>query len=540
MITPGERLLCSPPVRLTHWLLGAAALGACGDGTIERAGPACADPPRGPRWARFADVTASSGVAFEYSTLGFQGGGLAVADLDGDGLPEIVAGRRAGGLALFGNRGGLRFQEVTSTGLDAAVAASAIAAADLDNDGDRDLILAGAEGARVMANGGDGSFQEAARLPGSGTTEHVLPVDLDGDGLLDLHLSNYDIRNPDSSQNRLYLNRGGLQFPSGVAAGAGLSWTATAFDVDGDGDQDLHVANDTLIADHGGPVPAALPPWPVDLLLRNDGPGPDGVPRLTDIAAELGLAGPRSSMGGVLGDLDEDGRLDLYVPDFGANKLFVRDPAGGFVDRAALLGVAATARQNEGCGPESTSEACLVLSWSAALADFDLDGYDELLIVNGETSPRDWPPVILLARGPELPYREVSPELPCMDARGLVAADLDADGDQDVVIGQREGALLVYENRGAPAPGTWLRVELRGGASNRDGVGAAVTARLASGRAVTRIVGAGGVIHSAGPAEAFFGLGSDGLEGVEVRWPSGRRTEVTRPPAGTLVLEEGP
>jgi hypothetical protein len=324
--------------------------------------------------------------------------------------------------------------------------------------------------------------------------------------------------------------------------GAGLSWTATAFDVDGDGDQDLHVANDTLISDPGGPAaaPTALPPWPVDLLLRNDGPGADGVPRFTDVAASLGLAGPRSSMGGVLGDFDEDGRLDLYVPDFGANKLFLRDPAGGFVDRAGELGVAATTRMNDGCALDPTSEACLVLSWSAALADFDLDGYDELLIANGETSPRDWPPVILLARGPALPYQEVSPELPCMDARGLVAADLDADGDQDVVIGQREGALLVYENRGAPAPGTWLRVRLRGVVSNRDGVGAVVTARLASGRAVTRVVGAGGVIHSAGPASASFGLGSDGLAGVEVRWPSGRRTEVTQPPAGLLVLEEGP
>jgi enediyne biosynthesis protein E4 len=533
-------------VRLTRWLLGAAALGACGDGTVDRAGPACADPPRGPLWSRLADVTARSGVDFEYQTLGFQGGGLAVTDLDGDGLPEIVAGRRAGGLALFGNRGGLRFEALADAGLDAAAPASAIAAADLDNDGDRDLVLAAAGSARVMANGGGGSFQEALRLTGSGATEHVLPVDLDGDGLLDLYFSNYDVRSPDSSQNRLYPNRGGLAFGPAVAAGAGLSWAATAFDVDADGDTDVYVANDTLISDHGAsvrepaPAPAALPPWPVDLLLRNDGPGPDGVPRLTDVAAELGLGKPRSSMGGVLGDLDADGRLDLYVPDFGANKLFVRDPAGGFVDRAAALGVAAPARQNAGCGPDAATEDCLVLSWSAALADLDLDGYDELLIGNGETTPRDWPPVILLARGPELPYSEVSPGLPCMDVRALVLADLDGDGDQDVVIGQREGALLVYENRGTPAPGTWLRALLRGRVSNRDGVGAVVTVRLASGRVLTRVIGPGGVIHSAGPPDAFFGLGGDSVERVEVRWPSGRRTEVEQPPVGTLVLEEGP
>jgi enediyne biosynthesis protein E4 len=537
----GGALLCSSAVWPTRWLLGAAVLGACGGGDAELAGPACIDPARGPRMDRFADVTAASGIAFEYTAPGFQGGGLAVVDLDGDGLPEIVAGRRHGGLALFVNRGGLRFEERADSGLDPAAAVTAIAAADLDNDGDRDLVLAGAGTVRVMANGGDGRFTEAARLEGAGTTEHVLPVDLDGDGRLDLHLGNHDRLDEGRTQNRLYLNRGGLVFEAVGIVGAGLAWTATAFDLDGDGDQDLHVANDTLLADYGGPDPSPKPPLgPVDLLLRNDGPGPDGVPRFTDVAAELGLGRPRSSMGGLVADFDEDGRLDLYVPDLGANKLFLRDPAGGFVERAAALGLAGTARRNASCDPAAPgTEACLVLSWSAALADLDLDGYDELLVVNGETSPGDPPPVLLFARGPDLPYREVSPGLPCMDARGLVATDLDGDGDQDVVIAQKEGPLVVHENRGRPAPGAWLAVTLRGGPSNRDGIGAVVTARLSGGRTVSRVVGAGGTIHTAGPAEALFGLGRATVEAVEVRWPSGTRTSVTAPAPGRLVVEEG-
>lgn len=530
------------PVRTTRWFLGAAVLGACGAAPDPTApvGPGCIDPARGPRMARFADATAASGIDFHYTTTGFQGGGLAVVDLDGDDLPDIVAGRRAGGVALFKNLGGRRF-EATDAGLDTAAAATAIAAIDLDNDGDRDLVIAGAGAAQVWANQGDGHFLAAARAGDAGTTEHILPVDLDGDGLLDLYLANYDTLSSERTRNRLYLGRGGLAFSEAATAGAGLSWTTTALDVDLDGDQDLYVANDTLRADFGIPGPTASSPWPVDLFLRNDGPGLDGVPRFTDLAADMGLDRPRSSMGGLLGDFDDDGQLDLYVPDFGAKKLFVRDGGGGFVERAAELGLDATARANPACDPAAPSQDCLVLSWSAALSDFDLDGRDELLMVNGETSPGNPPPPVLaFARGAELPYREVSPDIPCMDARGLVVTDLDGDGDQDVVIARREGPLSLYENRGRPAPSTWLRVTLRGRASNRDGAGAVVTLRMAGGRSQIRAVASGGVIHSAGPAEAFFGLGTGRADAIEVAWPSGRRTIVTRPAAGALVVDEGP
>ena len=491
---------------------------------------------------RFADVTHDSGVDFQYATMDFKGGGLAVADLDGDGLPEIVAGRRVGGLAVFRNLGSLRFAPVENSGLDASMAITAIAAADLDNDGDCDLVLAGGGVAYVMANQGDGTFREAARFDNSGTTEHILPVDLDGDGLLDLYFSNYDTYSQTNTQNRMYLNRGGLQFmfASPGAMGDGLSWSATALDFDGDGDQDLYVANDTLLADFGRPVATTPASYlPVDMLLRNDGPGPDGVPRFTNLAVDMGLAKPRSSMGGLLGDFNDDGILDLYVPDYGAKKLFLRDPAGGYVESAAMVGVNGIVRQNATCGPDTDVEDCLLLSWSAALSDFDLDGYDELLVVNGETELGKPPPVLLFARGPELPYHEVSPDIGCLDARGLVVTDLDGDGDQDVVISQREGPLVVYKNLGRPASGGWLRVELHGQISNREGVGAVVTVHMTSGRTQTRVIGAGGIIHSASPAEAFFGLGRDEVAAVEVQWPSGRHTEVTRPSVGALILEEG-
>jgi hypothetical protein len=529
---------------MSRWILAAAMLAACGEAPDPGApfGEGCVDPARGPRTARFVDVTRSSGVDFEYRNELFQGAGLAVADLDGDDLPEIVAGRRGGGLSVFHNLGhslgALRFEHRSDSGLDGAAAATAIAAIDLDNDGDRDLVIASAGVAVVWANQGDATFREAARLADPGTTEHVLPVDLDGDGLLDLYLGDYDRSDIEATRNRLYMNRGGLVFGAAGKLGGGLTWTTTAFDVDGDGDLDLYVANDTLKADFGLGGPGPIPPWPVDLLLRNDGPGSDGVPRFTDIAAEMGLTAPRSSMGGVLGDFDGDGRLDLYVPDFGAKKLFVLGPSG-YVERAAELGLAATARSSAECNPGAPSADCLVLSWTAVLSDFDLDGYEELLMVNGETSPfNPPPPVLLFTRGAEPPYRELSPDIPCMDARALTATDLDGDGDQDAVIAQRNGPLVIYENRGTPGAGTWQRVTLRGHASNREGAGAVVTARMTSGRSQIRIVGAGGMVHSTHPVEAHFGLGDDRVEAIEVEWPSGHRTVVDRPAPGALVVDE--
>lgn len=545
---PSSPALAEPPPARRGWSIAAAAAailsGGAACGAPPTTGPAC-DPPRGPALGQLDDATARSGVRFTYATLGFQGGGLAAVDLDGDDLPEIVAGRRDGGVSVFRNRGGLRFQEDLDSGIPAAAAARAIGAADLDNDGDRDLVLAAADSALVLTNTGDGRFTEWVRLPSTGATEHVLPADLDGDGRLDLYFSNYDVRSADASRNRLYLGRAPDQLVPAPAPGAGLSWAATAHDFDEDGDQDLYVANDTLVADFGTGAAQPRPRWPVDLFLRNDGPSPEG-PRLTDVASAVGLAAPRSSMGGVLGDLDRDGRLDLYVPDYGAKKLFARpgsEAMAAFVDRAPDLGLTATARASAACQGDPVREDCLVLSWSAAIADLDLDGWDEVLLVNGETAPGDAPPVVLLARGAGAEYREASTAIPCIDARGLVATDLDGDGDPDLAIAPPAGPLVVYERRGRPPAGSWLRVTLRGRASNRDGIGAVVTAHLASGRSLVRAVGAGGVVHSAAPAEAAFGLGRERATAIEVRWPAGRRT-VTLPAepdaalAGPLVIDE--
>lgn len=532
-------------------LAGAAA---CGDSQVPPidapphrapdAGPAlvCGEPARGPVWDRFVDVTAASGIDFVYDTTDFRSGALAAADLDGDGLPEIIAGNRGGGVAVYRNLGHMQFAREAIAAIDPAAPLTAIAAADLDNDGDPDLVLARPGSWDVYANDGRGDFARISHVEVASSPEQVLPVDLDGDGRLDLAFANRAYPVGAATQNRLYLNRGDLAFADAGALGPdGLSWAIGALDLDGDGDQDLYVANDALVATFApGARPASnLPP---DSLLRNDGVDARGIPQFTDLAPAQGMTAPRSSMSAVVGDFDRDGSLDVFVTNIGAKSLFAHAPAG-FVDRADALGADPYLRTDDvnvpvACAPGTTHEDCLIVSWSAALTDFDLDGYDELLVVNGTRGGLLPPPPTLLVRGADPVFHEVSVDLSCPDARGLVVTDLDGDGDPDLAIAQSVGRLLVIANRGRPAAKAWLDVRLAGRASNRDGIGAVVTATLASGRTVVRPVGAGGTLNSAAPAEAFFGLGDDAVATLAVAWPSGRTSRLVGPLTGVVTVEE--
>ncbi|HTL33413.1 MAG TPA: ASPIC/UnbV domain-containing protein, partial [Kofleriaceae bacterium] len=116
--------------------------------------------------------------------------------------------------------------------------------------------------------------------------------------------------------------------------------------------------------------------------------------------------------------------------------------------------------------------------------------------------------------------------------------DLDGDGDQDLLVAQSNGPLVLFENRGMPRSGSWLDVLPVGRASNRSGVGAIVTAQLASGRTLVKPVGAGGILNAASPPEAFFGLGDEIVTSVDVRWPSGTESQLSGPLHGKVVVTE--
>jgi hypothetical protein len=336
----------------------------------------------------------------------------------------------------------------------------------------------------------------------------------------------------------MYMQRGTLAFSGVTIPRADLSWAASALDVDGDGDLDIHVADDMLAADHGTP-PSPPPYWPADKLLRNDGLDAGGLPILTDIGADAGFVNAASSMSSVLGDLDEDGELDLLVTDWGPSEVFALGGDGGaaaLVDRAPALGLVPAPRDNAYCAAHPTSDECLLFSWSAAAGDFDGDGHDELLVVNGGNGGGDVAPVQVYTRGTAATFSDRAPNIACGDHRALALADLDGDGDDDVVIAPVRGPLALYETRGSPP--AWLELRLRGSASNRDAIGAVIRVTLASGRRLARSIGMTGTIHTASALTARISLGADPVARVDVQWPSGATSSTDGPLTGRVTLDE--
>ncbi len=333
--------------------------------------------------------------------------GLAVGDANGDGLDDVYLCQGGGlpNLLLVQNADGTLRDSSREAGVDFLESTRSALFADLDNDGDQDLIVAVSHSVLLLENDGAGRFSARARLPRVNDAFSLAAADYDGDGFLDFYICGYQAREADASrlpvpapyfdarnggENFLIHNDGKWTFAN-ATADTGLdvennrfSFAATWVDADLDGLPDLLVANDFGVVN-----------------FYRQSRGTDGKPYFTDIAAQRGLALSAFGMSVTAGDPNRDGRTDLYTanmfssagsritlqPEFKpavtaeirsrfrhlsqGNCLLTQGADGSFTDEAQAANVAMGR-----------------WSWGSLFADLNSDGLQDLLVANGYVSGR--------------------------------------------------------------------------------------------------------------------------------------------------------
>ncbi len=365
---------------------------------------------------------------------------IALGDADMDGSIDVVVGDGSGENQLYLNRGTGEFVSVSSGLIPANMGrASDIATGDVDADGDTDLIF-GTDGQNVLyLNDSNGNYIDttAARMPTDNDITLAAKLgDVDGDGDLDL-IAGSGLRlvpiPPSGGQNRLYLNDGFGTFVDATTARMPNdnedTYALDLGDVDGDGDLDVVFGN------MAGTFPIPIPGQ--NQLYLNDG---DGV--FSDATASLMPVDNDSTRAVVLGDVDADGDLDLFCGNYGqSNRLYLNDGFGRFVD----------ATYSRLPGDSDNTEA-------AVLQDVDGDGDPDLVCGNDAQQNRLW-----LNDGSGTFVNATAARLPTDDdrTRALALADVDNDGDPDLVfanIGNRQDRLYLNDGSGTFADVTATRL----------------------------------------------------------------------------------
>jgi hypothetical protein len=309
----------------------------------------------------FSDVTKRAGIKFRFETdlrrgrnLATMGGGVAMADFDGDGWLDIFfTGSVANGKkpdkgpcgVLYRNRGDGTFEDVTArSGILSCGWTMGAAWVDVDGTGRPDLIVTGVGKTTLWKNRGDGTFRDVSKERGLVAPRYGVGLaagDVNGDGRVDLYVVNYletsyekersfppfQIRMPEDYQGQeayLFVQREDGMFEEGAAKagvtnhdGKGLG--AVFFDYNGDGKPDLYVGNDRAS----------------NVLYRGRGDG-----TFEDVTVETGAGArdfkiPRAGMGIAVGDVDGDGRPDVLVTNFaGEPDTLYRNVEGQLFDDA--------------------------------------------------------------------------------------------------------------------------------------------------------------------------------------------------------------
>jgi enediyne biosynthesis protein E4 len=531
--------------------------------------------PSAPDKVQFKDITAQAGIDFQHFS-GARGKkympeietpGCAFVDYDNDGKPdmvllngadwpEVTAGRKNSRCALYHNEGGGKFKNVTSgSGLDGEMHTMGITVGDYDNDGYDDLYITCILGpSRLFRNQkGTGKFEDMTTQAGvdnlSKWGSGCAFVDYDKDGKLDLVVGNYCKWTPktdifcsvykgaksyctpnvyDGESVRLYHNEGNSTFKdvsekAGVVNLPGKTWGIVVLDFDGDSWPDFALAND-------------MEP---NCLFRNKGDGTfEEVGLMAGIAlGDNGTA--KAGMGIDAADIDNSGRPSLLVTNFTGEgvSLFHNQGSGTFSEAAHNWGM--------------YNPTLALMGWGTFFFDYDLDGRQDAIVCNGHLYDNvhkfqevtfQEPPLLFHNEGGK--FLEVGAKrggdlVKPVVARGSSYADVDGDGDLDILLMENDGKARLLRNEGGNA-NLWLRIRTVGSKSNKSGIGAKVEVE-AGGVKQTQWVKSSASFLSSAERTLTFGLGSlEKADKVTITWPSGQVDTITTVNAGQmLTCEEG-
>ena len=520
---------------------------------------------------QFRDITKQAGINFTHNNGAAgrkwlpetMGPGCAFIDYDNDGYPDIllVNGKdwtstgKQSTLKLYHNNRNGTFTDVTANaGLAVSLYGLGVAVGDYDNDGFDDIFISALGQSHLFHNNGNGTFTDVTRAAGLwGPNEFSTSaawVDYDRDGKLDLLVANYvqwspqgDIYctldgvhksycTPESYKGaslRLWHNLGNGKFEDTTAQAGLLDNTSKSLglavlDVNGDGWPDLVVANDTQ----------------PNKLYVNTGKG-----TFTESAVSAGIAFSedgvaRAGMGIDAADYDRSGRPSIIIGNFSNQMmaLYHNEGNGLFVDEAPRS--------------EVGRKSLLTLGFASLFFDYDLDGWLDIFVANGHIEPEieRIQKRVKYAQSPHLFHNQgggkfvdgtdsVGHDLAAPRVgRGAAYADIDNDGDLDLLMTTNGGPAVLFRNSGTTNHS--LRIKLEGNRSNRDGIGSLVTLN-AGGEKQSLMLRSGSGYLSASELVLTFGLGQrQQADEIELRWPSGQVDHLTKVAVGqTITVREG-